>query len=57
MGMEKEKSLIKYFSRRSIGSVNPFEMGGKKRGNVYLWNISALYAQTLYQVFYICYAI
>lgn len=29
VGMEKEEILIKYFSRRSIGSVNPFEMGGK----------------------------
>lgn len=36
MGMEKEERLIKYFSRRSIESVNPFEIGGKKRGNVYL---------------------
>lgn len=34
MGMEKED--IKYFNRRSIESVNPFEMGGKKKGNVYL---------------------
>lgn len=36
MGLETEERVIKYFSRRSIGSVNPFEMGGKRRGNVYL---------------------
>lgn len=32
----KKRKDIKYFNRRSIESVNPFAMGGKKRGNVYL---------------------
>lgn len=45
MRRKREERLIKYFSRRSIGSVNLFEMGGKERGNVYVWNIYVLYAQ------------
>lgn len=36
MRIKREARLIKYFSRRSIGSVNPFEMGGEERGNVYV---------------------
>lgn len=36
MGMEKEERLIKYFSSRSIRPVNPFEMGGETKSNVYL---------------------
>lgn len=45
MRIKREERLIKYFSRRSIGSVNPFEMGGEERGDVYVWNIYVLYAQ------------
>lgn len=36
MRIKREERLIKYFSRRSIGSVNPFEMGGEERGDVYV---------------------
>lgn len=33
--IKRKWKLIKFFSRRSIGSVNLFEIGGKERGNVY----------------------